>query len=108
MTASFSQLAVYTGFQLNQPYIAASLCVNRNKPQLHCNGKCYLMRKLRQAEQKEKSRERENQRSLFQQDLAVERMSFGCFAVPLKRGNIAELSFGLPVFVPDIFQPPRA
>lgn len=30
----------------NRAYIAATLCENRDKPQLHCDGKCYLAKKL--------------------------------------------------------------
>jgi len=52
---------------MNQKYIAASLCENRDKPWLHCNGKCYLMKKVKQAEEKEKSEERRTQKSLFQE-----------------------------------------
>jgi len=66
ISANFSRLFVYAGFGINQKYIAASLCENRSKPWLHCNGKCYLMKKVKQAEEKEKSEERQTQKSLFQ------------------------------------------
>ena len=52
--SGFSQVAVYAGFQLNQDYIAKNLCVNRNRPEMHCNGRCYLMSKLKQVNEKEK------------------------------------------------------
>jgi hypothetical protein len=42
------------GFKLNQQYIAQNLCINRFKPSIHCNGHCYFMRKIRQAEENEK------------------------------------------------------
>jgi len=66
ISANFSRLFVYAGFGINQKYIAANLCENRSKPWLHCNGKCYLMKKVKQAEEKEKSEERQTQKSLFQ------------------------------------------
>ncbi|RKR84150.1 hypothetical protein BDD43_4377 [Mucilaginibacter gracilis] len=53
-TGSFSTLFIYAGFKLNKDYIAANLCVNRFNPGLHCNGKCYFMRKIRQAEEHQK------------------------------------------------------
>lgn len=31
----------------NYNYIVTELCVNKDKPQLHCNGKCYLMKQLK-------------------------------------------------------------
>ncbi len=52
--SSFSRLLVYAGFEANQDYIAKTLCVNKNKPWMHCNGKCYLMKKVQQAEENEK------------------------------------------------------
>lgn len=67
VSANFGRLFVYAGFGLNQKYIANNLCENRSKPWLHCNGHCYLMKKIKQAEEKEKSGERQTQKSLFQE-----------------------------------------
>ncbi len=39
----------YIGYQINKAYIARVLCVNRDKPQLHCDGKCYLDKQLKKA-----------------------------------------------------------
>ena len=50
-----SQLAVLAGYELHKSYIARVLCVNRDKPAMHCNGKCYLMKKLRQDRQRKDS-----------------------------------------------------
>lgn len=33
-------------FQTNQDFIAANLCVNRDRPELECNGKCQLIKTL--------------------------------------------------------------
>ncbi len=71
LSANFSRLYVYASFGLNQKYIAANLCENRGKPWLHCNGKCYLMKKVKQAEEKEKNDERQTQKSLFQESFFV-------------------------------------
>ncbi|HEY0246222.1 MAG TPA: hypothetical protein VGC01_11710 [Mucilaginibacter sp.] len=54
VTANFSRYMVYAGFELNKNYIAANLCENRDKPWLHCNGKCYFMKKIKQAEENDK------------------------------------------------------
>ena len=70
ITANFSRLFIYAGFEANHKYIAEKLCENRDKPWLHCNGRCYLMKKIKQADEKEKSTERQIQKSLFQ-DLCV-------------------------------------
>lgn len=67
LSAGFTQLYVFAGFSLNQKYIASTLCENRDKPWMHCNGKCYLAKKIKQAEEKERSEERQTQKSLFQE-----------------------------------------
>ncbi|MNN11618.1 hypothetical protein D3C81_1245830 [compost metagenome] len=45
---------VIGAFYVNKDYIAKYLCENRDKPQLHCNGNCVLMKKIRKAQEKEK------------------------------------------------------
>lgn len=35
---------------VNQDYIAVYFCINKNKPALNCNGKCYLTQKLQEAQ----------------------------------------------------------
>lgn len=67
LSANLSRLYVFAGFELNKAVIANTLCENRNKPWLHCNGKCYLIKKIRQAEEKEKNEERQTGKSLFQE-----------------------------------------
>lgn len=52
----FNTLLVKTVFYANQHYIAQNLCVNRDNPSMHCNGKCQLDRKL----QEENSKENQN------------------------------------------------
>ena len=67
LSANFSRLFVYAGFELNKKYIATQLCENIDKPWLHCDGHCYFMKKVKQAQEKEKSNERQTQKSLFQE-----------------------------------------
>ena len=67
ISANFSRYFVYAGFELNRNYIAAKLCENRDKPWLHCNGRCYFMKKIKQAQESEKNDERQSQKNLFQE-----------------------------------------
>lgn len=52
---SIGQLAVMVYYQANKGVISSSLCENRDKPVLQCNGKCYLAKQLEKLEEKEKS-----------------------------------------------------
>jgi len=67
LSANFSRLFVYASFELNKEYIATQLCENKAKPWLHCDGHCYFVKKVKQAQEKEKSDERQTQKSLFQE-----------------------------------------
>lgn len=52
---AFGQLAILALFKIQQAWIAKNTCENRFRPQLHCNGNCVLMKKLRQQEKEEKN-----------------------------------------------------
>ena len=109
--ANFSVVFVYVGFNLNRKYIAANLCINRFKPSLHCNGQCYFMRKLKQAEDNEKKQSSKNNSgreevSFLQQPFMIS------FAEPVIINNI---SANFPKteyrytsqYLNSIFRPPK-
>jgi len=41
-------------YLVNYDYVSKVLCVNKDKPMLHCNGKCHLMKELAKAAENEK------------------------------------------------------
>jgi len=43
---TFSAAIVVSEYFANKKFITERLCENRTRPQLHCNGKCYLKKKL--------------------------------------------------------------
>ena len=47
---TFSKWMWVLDYNLNQAYIATTLCVNKNKPKLHCNGHCQLSKKMAEDE----------------------------------------------------------
>jgi len=49
---TFSQWGTIAYYQINKAYITRVLCQNRDKPQLHCDGHCYLAKKLKAQEEK--------------------------------------------------------
>ncbi|MET6998594.1 hypothetical protein [Chitinophaga defluvii] len=42
----FLQLGVLAYYNFNKAYITNTFCVNKDKPQLHCDGQCYLQKQL--------------------------------------------------------------
>ncbi len=57
ISTHFSMYMVYAGFTMNRKMIAEKFCINKSRPWLHCDGKCYFMKKIRQAEENEKKQE---------------------------------------------------
>lgn len=51
------QLGIAVSWWLNQDYIARVLCINRDKPQLKCNGKCHLRKQLKAVAEHEKKQQ---------------------------------------------------
>ncbi|TKC02588.1 hypothetical protein [Pedobacter cryotolerans] len=52
VTSSFNQWLLFSTYSLNKEYISTVLCTNKDKPHLHCDGKCFLDIKLKELEQK--------------------------------------------------------
>jgi len=107
VAANQSPLFVFAGFKLNQGYIVAALCVNRNQPQLHCNGRCYLMKKLQQAQEKEQKQESHFQKIQLQEAIVALPFSFTPYAVAAVYLRVP-LTTGIPLSqVSTIFHPPQ-
>lgn len=96
--------AVFIDFQLRKDFIAQHLCENRMRPELHCNGKCYLAKKLKAVRETE---EREAGTRLLNQLLELphlqisERLSFGMVV-------LADAERASSAFLPDFYHFVRA
>ncbi|MEX6686923.1 hypothetical protein QTN47_05430 [Danxiaibacter flavus] len=61
---SLMMLGMCLLYSYSKDAVIEKYCVNKNKPSMHCNGKCYLFKKMRQAEEKGGASE-ENASSFF-------------------------------------------
>lgn len=75
ISSHFSRYLAFAGYALNQKYIASTLCENKSRPWMHCNGKCYLMKKIKAAEDKEEKQDKENARNNIQEGVPHAKMS---------------------------------
>lgn len=50
LAQTFSKWLVIAEYNLNKDYISKNLCINKTKPKLHCNGKCFMMKKMAEDE----------------------------------------------------------
>lgn len=107
LSANFSKLFIFAGFEMNKAVIASTLCENRDKPWMHCNGHCYLLKKIKQAEEKEKSEERQTGKSLFQEGIVTNHFSFKFTPQILSVIKVPEKGINLPPYSALVFQPPK-
>ena len=50
---TFSKVIIFINFEINQDYIAKNICVKKNIPNNHCNGKCHLNKLLKEDDNKQ-------------------------------------------------------
>lgn len=99
---------VYIDFKLNQDYIARVLCINRDKPEMKCNGHCILMQKLKKARQTEESQNKQENKKQNFETFCESLMVYSARTFPPKPKK-----FGIYQFIftsnysSDIFHPPQ-
>ncbi|WP_255563269.1 hypothetical protein [Mucilaginibacter sp. 21P] len=111
ISSNFSMFMVYAGFQMNQKYIAETLCINRYRPWMHCNGKCYFMKKIHQAQENEKKQEAKD--NLNRLEVSFFQESFQFASIAPKILETAESGFPAYTYqyssryIDTIFRPPK-
>lgn len=79
---TLAKLSVFAWYLTNKTYIATTLCVNRNKPEMHCNGKCVLMQRLKAVEEERREAQERPLRIVEKLELShfiIETLSFSDF-----------------------------
>ena len=107
---TFNKLEIVLAFKINQDFITARYCVNKDKPQMHCEGRCVLAKKLKQAEQNEEKQRMEHQEKanvLFFCKMNRLEIDQSVSLEPSLRINACYLRFKPSGFVSDIFKPPQ-
>ena len=103
---SFTPLILFIGYSLNKEFIATTFCVNKNKPELRCKGKCYLNKKIKQAEEKEQKQSSSSFKDSIEAFIS-EQVPFRCFT--FQTDEYLTSSIVAYFFSPakKIFQPPK-
>ena len=114
LNQTFSTIGTLVAFQMNRQYISEVLCVNKNKPELHCEGKCVLMQRMQNEVDKASEKGQNMLRNLIERDVLVffENLNFAVFlnknTPPQYKPsmNVAYLNRKPQICQSDIFHPP--
>lgn len=47
--------AIFLNYELRKDYIIQNFCVNKDRPELKCDGKCYLAKQIKAAQQQDEN-----------------------------------------------------
>lgn len=56
-------------YGVNYDYISQVLCENKDKPQMHCNGKCHLMKEMAKESESEKPISSDKKSGAFEKEI---------------------------------------
>lgn len=107
MSSNFSRFFIYAGFELNKDFIASTLCENRDMPEMNCNGQCYLSKKIKQAQEKEKKANQELKKNSCQEALLTEKTVLSIPPHEFVESLMLEIAFVLTSKSISIFHPPK-
>lgn len=109
-----SQYSIKTGivgfFLLNQDYIAKVLCINKDKPELDCKGKCHLKKQLKQEEEQTPKLPTSTVKEIIENLIYIEEYKLSPKAMSSNNFNktITNYHFScITATLESIFHPPR-
>jgi len=108
-----AQLSWEIWYAVNIEYVAEELCENKEKPELECNGKCYLSKQLAKTEIEPEPDNKEKPNNPYQiREIPfvllcsfVEPVTEDTFE--LEKHLFFDLKAAIKTFHSDIFHPPR-
>ena len=97
-------------YVLNYNYISKELCENKDRPELGCNGKCYLIEALAEASEKESQQKKENSAKKIEIPLFYTEKQ-GVLNINVDKGVVRHNFYAKPQFyhfyiLQDFFHPP--
>jgi hypothetical protein len=103
---------LYLDFEVRREYIINNLCENKNRPQMHCDGKCYLAKRIASLDEQEKRQAEKTYMSRLIDQVMDQRVYFSFNQQPVLVELLPRAVFSLRSFftsriaVDDIFHPP--
>jgi hypothetical protein len=87
----------YLDYTIHYKYISTVLCENKDKPMMHCNGKCYLKKQLSQASTQETQSTSSNSYKILQEEIQTKNYYFSFVSYnPMKLSDFYFYSEKIP------------
>ena len=108
ITQLLSALIIIVNYEIHKDYITQNFCENKNKPQMHCNGKCHLKKQLQKQEKNENAPVNPI-KAKTEMQLFCQKMNFS-FITPVKEKHTYSFYLQKKITPPlsSIFHPPKS
>lgn len=108
MLQSMSKALVIVGYYSNKASYAKN-CENKKRPQLHCNGKCQMMKKLKQEQKQDEANPERKLENKFETISSQSYLNIEFTSLQYVKISFASFNSGQPVNRSyGIFHPPCA
>ena len=100
-------IAPLVEYVINYDYISKVLCINKDKPELRCNGKCHLMKKIEQQQESDFNSLRVNMEEYPVDFISLLNFSENSLEIAIKRKDtFSYKQYYYFTFQQEIFHPP--
>lgn len=101
-------IAPFVEYAINYDYIAKVLCINKDKPELSCKGKCQLMKKLQKQQEEDYNSLRISMEEYPIGFVDIIDISKKTFSNTENQNNFAYRKRYQYLFLASVFHPPTA
>ena len=102
--SQFNSAFILINYQLNKEVIAQKYCVNKDKPQMKCNGKCHMKKELAKNENRNNKTNFSKEKEMAK--LSVERLHLVNLVFSAKQNHFPPYFMNFPSDRSDIASPP--
>jgi hypothetical protein len=109
MLQYFNKVEIFVYYQLNKGFISSTFCENKSKPELRCDGKCYMKKQLKATDENQSKTPiniRDFQEIIFFCSHSEILLTKQNTLPDLRFANLKNTNYPSPYF--SIFQPPKA
>jgi hypothetical protein len=103
---TWSKQLIYTDYLVNKDFITKVLCINKDEPQKHCEGKCHLKKQLDQDSRKQGGNEQKSKTAQEVLFLCTQHDDFEMLHPLVTKHYFQHQLIASNVFLTPVFHPP--